>query len=382
MKNIFVLLALLLVSFAYSKEVPPSTLARIKKIYPTQSESFILHRLEKAPSFFDKWRSFPPYFYEMVQRSPYVSLFNSRKGLCAGDPHLENFGFIPSGNQSSLLTLNDMDDATTCSLDLDLMRLFISQKLLVPELKSTSFLANYKKGISGLSCDRPEVFKKLEASSIKKGKGLSKKYQAMADEKSCLGDFASLTDSEKKLLEEWSLSASFDKACYAEVGRQTNVLWHACSRTKDSGGSAGEKRFVLFSKTTAGVMSAIELKPLVNPAPDVLSPLSLKQREEQFKKAVDLFLGKSFADDYYPVQIGGKLFQRRPNWAGVESLDEEDFQVLNSGDKEEVLIFESCLLGTLHRRSNSATFSLDPAAWNEAAQGLEAQFRREFSQVP
>ena len=382
MKKILIVLFFFLTFPVYGKDVPPATLGRLKKLYPAQSESFILHRLEKAPTLFDKWRSFPPYFYEMVQRSRFASQFKSRMGLCAGDPHLENFGFIPDKNQQSLLTLNDMDDATMCSLDLDLMRLFLAQKWLMPEFKSAPFLAQYRKGLSGKSCEFPPSFKKLEASSLKKGKGLSKKYQAMAEEKSCPGDFAPLTDSEKKLLEDWSKTSSFDRSCSMEGGLQSNILIHACSRTKDSGGSAGEKRFVLFSKTTTGVLSAIELKPLVNPAPDVLAPLSLKRREEQFNKAVDLFLGKNFTDEYYPVQIGGKLFQRRPHWAGVESLAEGDFQDLAPNEKEEVLNFESCLLGSLHRKSSPAAFSFDPSAWDEAALGLEGQFRQEFGQRP
>src|SRR3989338_1838749 len=108
-----------------SSIIPTETVKRLKKLYPAQTEAFILERLHNATSAFAKWRSFPPYYYELITRlkKSRASKMISRPGLCAGDPHLENFGFIYS--DQPLFTLNDLDDVSLCSLDADIIRLLI-----------------------------------------------------------------------------------------------------------------------------------------------------------------------------------------------------------------------------------------------------------------
>lgn len=51
-----------------SLQIPPETLSKLKKLYPDQSEDFIVERFKNADSPLMKWRSFPPYYYELYDR--------------------------------------------------------------------------------------------------------------------------------------------------------------------------------------------------------------------------------------------------------------------------------------------------------------------------
>ncbi len=169
--------------------------------------------------------------------------------------------------------MNDLDDVTECSLDMDLMRLFIGQKILRPELKADTFLTSYKNGLGGKACPVPDFIKTLKADSLKKGRALSKKNKALLDSMTCTGEYAPLTESERLMLEEFIQGENLTASCQKHAvlksdvqdmakkfsGPESQEIAHACSRIKDSGGSAGGKRFVIFRKSTLGVVDAFEL---------------------------------------------------------------------------------------------------------------------------
>ena len=151
-------------------------------------------------------------------------------------------------------------------------------------------------------------------------------------------------------------------------------------RTKDSGGSAGGKRFVIFRKSTLGVVDAFELKPLAKAAPDFDLSVTDAKREEVFVQAVKTYLGPSLKEFYYPVRLQKKLYQRRPLWAGNAAVKAEDFEKSVESQKEDVMLFETCKLGGLHARTNSGAFEIALKDWEKASSALEAQFRSEFGQ--
>lgn len=390
-KMIFSLL--LIPIFSHAQEVPEATFNRLQKLYPDQSLEFIQERIKNAPSAFNKWRSFPPYYYEMIKRSVNDSKFNARPGLCAGDAHLENFGFIANG-KTPIFTINDMDDITSCSLNADLMRLFIAQRLIHKELKAEAFLTHYQNGLKGLECPQPTFIKKLSEDSIKKGRGISKKNKAMLDAKTCTGDFSDLGEEERLMLEAFVkgenvitcsqsniLNPELKKLAQGVVNVELPQILHACSRSKTSGGSAGGKRFLIFRKSDSGVIDAFELKQLAKPAPDFDLTITNEVREQKYKEAVRTYLGPEMNQHYYPVTLNNILYQRRPVWAGDESVKEvdiENFELFSQ--KDLVMLYETCKLGALHSKSNSEPFDISPAEWEKTSQSIEGQFRSEFGQ--
>ena len=357
-------------------------------MYPSQSKEFIQERIKNAPSAFDKWRSFPPYYYDLISRSVQGLDLKSRKGMCAGDPHLENFGFIATGAEP-LFTINDLDDVTTCSLNADLMRLFIAQRLMNPAIKSEAFLANYASGMSGRECVQPKFIKKLAKDSVKKGKDLSKKNKALLESKTCTGDYQALSVSEKAMLENFVKAENGDKSCLASdvlspelrtlaktvVNVDPKEIIHSCSRTKDSGGSAGGKRFLVFRKSSAGVVDAFELKPLVKSAPDYQLNVTNVSRQAQFEKAVATYLSPELKEHYYPVTLNNVLYQRRPVWGGNEDVKAEE---VPAEEQEAIMLFETCTLGKLHGKSKAGAFAPEAKAWQTLAEKIEAQFKAEF----
>lgn len=151
----FLLFTLLLSSNLYAERkpnaaVPNETIQRLKSLYPEQNENFIYERVQNTKSAFEKWRSFPPYFYNLVSRSGNIlgTHFNERRGLCAGDAHFENFGFLYMGKP--FFSLNDLDDVSACALDADALRLFVGHRLLFP-VKASEWVAEYKAGLSNMN---------------------------------------------------------------------------------------------------------------------------------------------------------------------------------------------------------------------------------------
>ncbi len=352
--------------------VPVETIQRLQKIYPNQSKEFIDLRLSNAQTLFEKWRSFPPYFYDLVKRTKISSSISKRQGLCTGDPHVENFGFLPLKKESVHFGINDLDDATDCFLDLDLIRLYLAHKFYGVQFQGESFYKSYQTGLSGAQCSEPKYIKSLGKDAIKKGRGVSKKALKMLEEKSCSGEFSFISTEDQN-----QIVSILEKSSPMSSHKNWKLL-HSCARIKSHGGSAGEKRFVLFMQDLKGDLHHLELKPLVTPAPDVGRQMSLTQRKDIFTKSVSLFYGEDLLNEYFTVIFQNKLYQRRPLWAGVQEVSRDDLAELPTEEKQEVLNYEACILGGLHRLSSSTAPGLSSAQMEAISSSLENQFSQEM----
>lgn len=365
MKILLFILVISTAAFAERKPsatVPQETINRLKGLYPDQSEGFIIERIQNTKSAFEKWRAFPPYFYELVYRSRGFlgGAFDTRQGLCAGDPHIENFGYVFLGKP--FFSLNDLDDVSPCSLNTDAMRLFIGHRLITP-VKAAEWLVEYKAGLSGLNTPAPESLEKLEKESAKKKTELSKKYRKLVESMSCSGEFAPATKEETQVIVDYLKTE----------GKELKLL---CTRTKDTGGSAGNKRFVIFYPISSGI-DAFELKPLATPAPVAPRILPLNEREHIYRMAVGTYLGANFANTYYPVVLGRQIFQRRPLWGGNVGITEAD---LTAGDLKEVALYQARTLGKYHRITTKLSFMYSNEEWEKFAVELEKKWRQEFAE--
>ncbi len=369
MKNLLLLPLLLACSnTSFIKRMPSSapleeTFSRLKSIYPEQSDAFIQERYKSAPNAFQKWRSFPPYYYELINRmSPYLGDdFFQRPGLCAGDPHLENFGFIFLKN--TIFTVNDLDDATPCSLNADAMRLFIGHRL-VTSFNSHEWLEEYKSGLSGQTKPLPDYLKHLEAESLKNKTKMPLNLRRVVESKNCSGSMLPVTSNEEYMLKDM-------------LTREGKQYLFACSRNKASGGSAGQKRYLVFHQQPEK-LEAFEIKPLATPAPIYQIPLTNEEREVIFKKAVNVFLSPKHRSAWYPVKLQNKLYQRRPIWTGNTEIKETD---LSPRDLNEVILFQARTLGNLHRKTQSGqTLNYSSEQWEKLGKAIERQWRSEFGE--
>ncbi len=352
--------------------VPSETIQRLQKIYPHQTKELVELRLSNAQTLFEKWRSFPPYFYDLVKRTNISSSLSKREGFCTGDPHVENFGFLPLKKESVHFGINDLDDATHCLLDLDLIRLYLAHKFYGVQFQGESFYKSYQTGLSGGLCSEPKYIKDLAKDAVKKGRGVSKKALKMLEEKSCSGEFSFISTEDQN-----QIVSILEKSTPLSDHKNWKLL-HSCSRMKAHGGSAGEKRFVLFMQDQKGDIHHLELKPLVTPVPHVGRQMSLTQRKDIFTKSVSLFYGEELLNEYFTVIFQNKLYQRRPLWAGVQEVSRDDLAKLPTEEKQDVLNYEACVLGELHRLSSRTPLSLSSTQMEAFSSALENQFRQEM----
>jgi hypothetical protein len=339
--------------------VSPETMARLKKIYPNQSQSFIESRLAEASDPHMKWRSFPPYYWDLLKRSSAVlgAKFADRKGLCAGDSHFENFGFIYNG--SVLFSVNDLDDVSMCSLNGDALRLFISHTY-ASDVKGIDWFKAYQAGVGGSSPAMPSYISSLEKDAKKDGNKLPKKILKMLNE-GCSGEYAPATKADSAMIKTY-------------VASENAGLVVVCERVKNSGGSAGLKRFaVILNKL--GNQSAIELKPLVSPAPQWDSNFDIPTRKKMFENAVQTYFGANYSNDYFAVTMNGVLYQRRPLKAGNAGVKLDD---VGAKDAKDVALYEAQTLGLRHRQTNAQALTLNPADWERWGKAIKDQWEKEL----
>ena len=357
MKNISaVLIGLVATTSLYA--VSPETMARLKKIYPNQSQSFIETRLAEASDPHMKWRSFPPYYWDMLKRSSVVlgPKFAERKGLCAGDSHFENFGFI--FGKSPYFSVNDLDDVSMCALNGDALRLYISHSY-ASKVTASEWTKAYQAGVAGVQPKMPSLVLTLEKDSKKDGTKLPKKIKKILEE-GCSGDYAAVTKTDEAMLKTYVAS------------EKANVV-ALCERVKESGGSAGLKRYVAIVEKQ-GSQLGIELKPLVNPAPQWDSKFDQLTRKKMFENAVLTYFGADFGNDYFAVTMNGALYQRRPLRSGNTGIKLEDVGV----NAKDVALYEAQILGLRHRQTNAQVFSVSAADWDKWSKAIKDQWEKEL----
>jgi hypothetical protein len=325
----------------------------LKTLYPEQSESFISERIKQCNDAFCRWTSFPRAYYAFVKNIPQVT--PARTGMCAGDPHFENFGFYPTSKES-LFTINDFDDSSDCSLDDDLLRLYFGGQLLT-DVSVKDFLENYRLGLSGKNKQIPAVINKRLVKSKSKFHDFPKKYKKLLKKGKCSGDFADLSITEKLMLEG-----------FLKSGKKSAQL--LCTRNKSKGGSAGLKRYVIISKE-----GSFELKPLDVPAPLFGKSIKTEDRKLIYDEATKLFLNDELRKDFYSVTFDDRPYQRRPLWAGVEAMKIDEF---DKGAKREVLLHEAYTLGTLHKKSNPSPMTLTDGKFEERVTALRKLWEPKF----
>lgn len=358
MKSLLFILALTTL-FGFRKPtatIPQETIDRVKALYAGQDENMVMDRLMKSTSAFQKWKGFPLYYFDFMNRSQALlpGDFFEFKGLCAGNPHLENFGFVFLGKP--VFSLNDLEHSGTCALNSDTMRLYIGHKFLT-QISAEEWLTEYKAGLAGLLKAYPLYLKNMENVSRSRKIGMPMAYRTLLSAKECNGDYVGLTGYEEKQLRGF-------------IEGEGKTYHKACRKT------GGTKRYIVFYKITNG-FEVIELKPLDNPAPLIRTMINPNDRVNMYKNSVVSFYGDSFVVAYQAVSIDGVLYQRRPLWDSHQVVKETELSQL---DLKEVIKYQARTLGHFHSKNKDAKFNYSSADWEKWAQALEKKWKEEFAE--
>lgn len=128
----------------------------LSDFYPTQTSDFIDLRLENNTDFFSFFRAFSPVFYKEMQTPELNAMLKPLekfRGTIAADLHIENFGFIIDDKGKVVFTVNDIDDATEGEISRDVIRHFVSAKIVNKDISWEDYYSAYQKGLKGESHD-------------------------------------------------------------------------------------------------------------------------------------------------------------------------------------------------------------------------------------
>jgi hypothetical protein len=339
-----------------SATVPSETIERIKKLYDGQDMNMVMDRLQKSTSAFQKWRGFPLYYFDFLQRhsSLLKPSFFEKKIFCAGNPHLENFGFVFLGKP--IFSINDLEHAAQCPIAADVMRLFIGHRLLM-NVSAKEWVEEYRAGLSGSLKSYPAYLQKLEDESKAKKINMPAAFKQLLSMNGCQGEYVATPPGEE-----------FQVKYY--IQNEGKTFHKVCTK------STGTKRYIVFYPITLG-FEAIELKPLDNPAPLLGAKQSPTERMELYKNAVSTFYGEGFTVAYQTALIQNVLYQRRPIWDSHVVIKEAE---LSKDELKEVILYQARALGLFHKKNKNATFDFTPEQWETWANALEGKWRQEFGE--
>lgn len=298
---------------------------------PISSQAFALKWDASRESSVLFMRSYPAaYHADLFQIAPAKII--GREGLCFGDPHPDNFGFIRIGGRTKFV-FNDLDDSGYCPVALDAARYFAILRLYFDDSALTKdVLEQYVDTVKDLSRAQ-----EIDGALVPDWDQVAKDElaQSVANGKLVLGGEVSAASSSERaavvslVQTDWRLAG----ATVLDVAKVTRV----------SGGSGGLRRFwVLVSRS--GRQTILELKEAATPAVDFgrqTKWLGMDQRLAVLKTAL---WSTTVQDDYFYVQVLGARFLVR-NRLAKKSID---LVAMSSKDREDVLRAQASVMARLH----------------------------------
>jgi hypothetical protein len=128
-----------------------SCLDLMQGFYPTQSKDFLEKRITANQDFHSFYRAFVPLYYHVINSDKEIkktfATISKYKSAMGGDVHTENFGFVINSTGSARLVLNDVDDVTTGPIYLDVLRHYISGKIVSDDVHWKNYLSAYQAGL-------------------------------------------------------------------------------------------------------------------------------------------------------------------------------------------------------------------------------------------
>lgn len=322
-------------------------------------------KLQSSKSVYLFYRSFVDLFYIVINKNENL-LFNKNplkndSTWCLGDAHPENFGVLLLNSGRSIFTVNDIDDASVCSIYFDLLRFLVGIKLLDSEYMDSAFseqiLEFYIKGLDQNILQPPDKIQNLLSDSARLGfeppidlvkndriiRFVSKDNQELAD----LSKKSSNWDSQEldaKTLSQIQNSFSGFKNRFSSDFK----ILDAVEKIKLSGGSFGLKRYeVLIQNQSKKLLLEFKQQKIPSVYPIANSIPQLVQRTE---RALDLTQESAASEWYNIAVVNGIEMLVRPLFAGNIDLKLEKKKENNSKIKK-YFLFQAYILGKIHSRS-------------------------------
>ena len=288
-------------------------------------------------------RSYPAAFHKLVAAGPRPP---GPEGLCLGDAHPGNFGFLSLAGKTRF-AYNDLDDSGYCPIGFDALRYFTALRLFfADEGLFKEVLEQYVDTVkdAGRAAEvdkshRPD-WKKLRAKGIEKTAGQGK----LAGE-----DVSAIPAAEKQAV----LAAAAKDA-----GLRALRILDVAAATHEAGGSGGLKRYWLLAEK-GGERTIIELKTAGQPGVEwgrSAKKLSMEQRLPLLKRA---FWGNEARGDYFYATLRGARFLVRDRFT-KKSLKVEE---LADKGRRDVLRAQASAMALIHAKAWDGTKKDDLRAW-------------------
>lgn len=316
----------------------------LEAFYPDQSKDFIDNRLKANKDFHSFYRAFSPVFYKQVADPSFKSLFKpleKYKGTIAGDLHIENFGFVIDDKGKVIFTLNDFDDSTEGFLYHDVLRHFVSGKIVDKELSWKKYYEAYVKGLKGEAHESSfyvqkgmEDVSEVTEKTLKKFIGEEAPFKFIKhktpDRPTTAAELVELT---KSLREKFPKVEIFDHYV----------------RIKEDGGSAGLKRFQVLARVKPqDKVQWLDIKESTLSGYDKVfgdQNLSFESRMAAFKERIyDGRLNKAIDS----LMLEGKIYSLRYVDQFASGLKLED---IPADDYADIIADEAYVVGRMHRLS-------------------------------
>lgn len=331
----------------------------IAQFYPTQSKTFIEQRLEANTTFHAFFRAFAPLFYrEILNDKDLLKTFKPLKkfqGTIAGDLHLENFGFVVDDKGKAFFILNDFDDVTKGEVYQDLIRHFLSAKIVDKDISWNKYFKAYQKGLSN----------EAHSYSYYIEKGLD-----------------NVNDEVEKVLKEYvGQDEPFKFIKRKTPGRDTDAtelkaltkalkekfpkfeIYDHYVRIKVDGGSAGLKRFqVLGRMRKQDKLQWFDIKESAISGYDKANGSNQLSFEERITSLKDHLYFNKMNKSVNTVSIDGHPYSVRAvdQFASSVKLDE-----IPEDDYADIALDQAYVIGKMHRSSLAQEVASYLKSWNE-----------------
>jgi uncharacterized protein (DUF2252 family) len=313
--------------------------------YPAQSKDFLEKRIAANKDFHSFYRAFVPFYYDIINEDQEIKntflQLSKFKAAIGGDAHVENFGFVMTSAGSARLVLNDVDDASLAPVYMDVMRLYISGKIVTDDLHWVNFLAAYQSGLKG----EDHVF----SDYVKRNK-----QNAPTEIKKFLDEYIS-SEQPIKFIKFKKPMYVLDEPTKNEIKeslKKTNSqikIYDDYLRVKEDGGSAGITRYEVLAQVVPGEEPVwLDIKEMTVSSYDKV----FKKDVPTFSQRMSLIKNSLYEEDISShismIKIGNKDFSvRTMNQFGL-GVKIEDISHLELAD---TVLDEAYALGQIHARS-------------------------------
>lgn len=296
------------------------------------------------------FRSYPPAYHHDLAAIP-INQIPGQEGLCLGDAHPANFGFLHLG-QASIFAYNDLDDSGYCPIAYDALRFFTAVRLWFQDDALTQdvlekYVDTVKDPTRASTLPR-SLYPDWERKAAKDLDKYTNQNQFKYEDNGLT--FIAASDSQRANI----LSMA------AQDQHFTNyTILDIAARAKEQGGSTGLKRYWLLVKDPADKRSILELKQASQPGVEYGRTLQVLSHDERLPLLKKTFWQDPSGDEYFYVTVNDHDFLVR-NRLNMKGLDIEDYQ---GSDLKKVLLAEASVMAKVHANDWNSVKKSDLRTW-------------------